>query len=72
MACVLYILFQVFPTEQHIWVSLEDQPMIADSDEYTEMFEGKTGVHFFDLKDRSKPHPKRFTKRQVKRKKYKH
>ena len=62
--------FQVFPTAQHIWVSLEDQPMIADSAEWTEMFKAKSGVHFLDLKDRSKPHPRQSTKRLIKRKKY--
>ena len=47
---------QVFPTKQQVWVSLEDQPMIADSPEWEKMFAGKEGIHFLDLEGRSRPH----------------
>ena len=44
--------------------------MIADSAKWTEMFKPKSVVHFLDLKDRSKSHPRQSTKRLIKRKKY--
>ncbi|CAG5134711.1 unnamed protein product, partial [Candidula unifasciata] len=39
----------VFPTKQGQWVSLTDNPMIADSPELEQMFEMKPGVHFLQL-----------------------
>ena len=60
-----YLIFQVFPTKQQKWVSLEDQPMIADKLEWEKMFGGKKGVHFLDLEDRSKPHHGRSTQRRI-------
>ncbi|BFZ19889.1 hypothetical protein BsWGS_22929 [Bradybaena similaris] len=39
----------VFPTKQGQWVSLSDNPMIADSPELEQMFQMKPGVHFLQL-----------------------
>ena len=55
----------MFPTKKHTWVSLEDQPMIADKIEWEKMFTNKKGVHFLDLEDRSKSHNGRYAQRRI-------
>lgn len=48
----------VFPTKQGQWVSLSDNPMIADSPELEQMFQMKPGVHFLQLEVTQTGHSK--------------
>ena len=39
--------------------------MIGDNKEFEKMFVSKTGVHFLDLEDRSRPHQGGFAQRRI-------
>ncbi|XP_067652769.1 uncharacterized protein [Haliotis asinina] len=42
---------KIFPTKKDIWVSVDDNPMIADSHELEKMFAEEKNVHFLQLEE---------------------
>lgn len=54
---------KIFPTKKDIWVSVDDNPMIADNPELEKMFAEETNVHFLQLDEQRNPGSRRKMKR---------
>ncbi|XP_046338389.2 protein NO VEIN-like isoform X3 [Haliotis rufescens] len=54
---------KIFPTKKDIWVSVDDNPMIADNPELEKMFAEEKNVHFLQLDEQRNPGSKRKMKR---------